>query len=185
MPYHLPETVSSIFKMSNRSPPRRSMASKNDESAVGPNSPVRPSTSDRLKGWLGNLAAGHQSRESLNPILPNQQYPRAMSVVSGIEGNRPGLHSRKTSRNQLARQRTSPDVAQQRSRSASPKVPIPPPNRGRFRYGAIVPFLLSATAFSFSLVLVLAGSKPGNMTDVNIMSVRLTIPIPAYLNGFC
>lgn len=121
----------------------------------------------------GNITAGNQSGESLHLILPSQPYPHAMSIVSGVEGPRPGLQSRKTSRSSMARARSSPGTYRSLAENASPTSPVASSDKKRFRLSAIIPFLLSATAFSFSLVLVLAGSKAGNMTNVNILSVRL------------
>ncbi|KAH8670367.1 hypothetical protein BGZ60DRAFT_527839 [Tricladium varicosporioides] len=128
-----------------------------------------------LKGWLGNTSGRNQSGESVNALLPEDQYPHPMSLVSGVDDLRPGLHSRKTSRgSQLAKTKSSHSVSRNRAETAGPKVIVASPNSNRFRLSAIIPLLLSTSAFSFSLVLVLAGSQVGYMADVNIVSLNTT-----------
>jgi len=175
--------------MSPKNPPKRSLGKKVIGSVEGSNLLTQKSMAEGTKEWLRNITAGNQSAETLNPILSTQPFSREISVVSGIEGHRPGLHSRKSSRESRLPGRP-PSAHQNAVRNSGPATapaPAAPPTPivKRFRFCAIIPFLLSATAFSFSLVLVLAGSKPGYMMDVNIISVspyKLTYLISFGLN---
>ncbi|KUJ10515.1 uncharacterized protein LY89DRAFT_787527 [Mollisia scopiformis] len=49
---------------------------------------------ERSNEWPEHLmsSARRLSREFLSPIVHEEQYPRVMSVVSGVDGRRPGLH---------------------------------------------------------------------------------------------
>jgi len=46
-----------------------------------------------------------------------------------------------------------------------------PPNSRKYRPSALIPFVLSATAWIISLLLVVAGTKPGLMSNINMLSV--------------
>ena len=135
--------------------------------------PTFASMSGGLRGWLGSMTARNRSGESVDAILPEGHHPRALSVVSGVEGRRPDLHSRRKSRgSQLVRERSSYRALRNRAANDGPNVIVASPNDSRFRFTAVIPFVLSAAAFGFSLVLVLAGSKAGSMTDVNIIQAN-------------
>jgi hypothetical protein len=162
--------------MSTKSIPKEPTETKVADSSENINSPIHQTLmSGGLEGWLGNITARNRSGESVNPILPREKYPPSISVESvlgEVEGRGPRLHRRNTSRgSQIVREkslrkgiRNSTRIAQSKTREASL-------NPKRFRLSAFIPFILSAAAFSFSLVLILAGSKTAYMTGVNFISV--------------
>ncbi|CZR62587.1 uncharacterized protein PAC_12484 [Phialocephala subalpina] len=164
--------------MSTKSlPNNKSTEKKVTDIAGNANSPINQTfMSGGLKGWLENVTTRNQSEDSINPILPEPQHRRAISASSGVESRHPGLQSRNTSRgnSQLTRAKSSHKVSQNPASIPGPKTRMATPNQKRFRRSAVVPFLLSATAFSLSLVLISAGSKTGYMTDVNIISFNTT-----------
>ncbi|KAF8861280.1 hypothetical protein BDZ45DRAFT_740348 [Acephala macrosclerotiorum] len=159
--------------MSTKILPKES-AEKKVDASDGANTPISQIyMSGGLKEWLGNITTRNHSEESDNPMLLEEQCSRAISssVLNGAERNLPGLHSRNTSRgNQLARAKSSHKETWSPVVIAGSKPIVESPNKKRLRHSAVIPFILSTAAFSFSLVLVSAGSKAGYMTDVNIIS---------------
>jgi len=93
-----------------------------------------------------------------------------------------GLHSRKSSRNnQLPKARISDRLLRNSATVSGPNAIVVSPKKRRIRLSAAIPFILSATAFGISLVLVLAGQKTGYMTDVHVMSVSDLISVILYI----
>lgn len=128
-----------------------------------------------LRDWLGNITVQNHSGESINDLLKKEQYGRETPIASAVEGRR---HSRKTSGgSQLVRAKSSHKLTRNRAEIQGPEATVASPNNKRLRFSATIPFLLSAAAFSFSLVLVLAGSRPGYLTEVNLISVSHTAPL--------
>lgn len=131
--------------------------------------------SGALKDWLGNVTARNHSGESVKDLLSEEQYPRKLSVANEFEGRR---HSKKSSRSSyVARAKSSHKVARNRGGIPGPEATVESSKIKRLRISAVIPFILSATAFGFSLVLILAGSKAGYLTTVNIISVSHKAPL--------
>jgi hypothetical protein len=135
-----------------------------------------------LKELLGRITTWNRSGESISSMLPEQQHASTVSVKDETRTSRrhsTRLHNREVSSasqvSQQIRATSLQEVSENGAAVASPKGTVASSKKKRFRLSALIPFLLSAAAFGFSLVLVLAGSRAGYMTDLNIISVSQTV----------
>jgi len=143
------------------------------EDANSPTGTHQAFMSGALREWLRDTSKGSQSGESLDTMLPvsEERFPRSISAVSKVRRHRPRLHSRKPSRgSQSVRAKNPYRFSRKGTGTTKPRGVVASPKK-RFRLTAVFSFLLSAAAFICSIALVLAGSKAGCMTNLNIISV--------------
>lgn len=123
-----------------------------------------------LREWLKSSHGLNSSGESVVSMLRDSNGQHTVPMTDRRKSSRPRSYSRRSSRASQSRARSFRRSFRGQSPKTSTTLYVAPPPR-RLRLTAIFPFLLSAAAFICSLVLVLAGSKNGLLTNVNIVSV--------------